>query len=57
MKSIIIEREKRISIKQYNFEIETAMKEIKLGKGVTHSGVVKQSKKWLKERKSYFDQK
>ena len=35
---------------KYNIEIEAALKEIKSGKGISHSDVVKQSKKWLKRR-------
>jgi DNA-directed RNA polymerase specialized sigma subunit len=43
-------KEKRISIEQYNIEIDAALKEIKAGKGISHSDVVKQSKKWLKRK-------
>ena len=46
----IDEKEKRISIEQYNSEIEAAVKEINSGKFVTHEEVVKQSKKWLKRK-------
>ena len=42
--------EKRISIEQYNKEIEHAIKEVKQGKVISHEDVVKQSKKWLKRK-------
>ena len=40
--------EKRVSVEKYNTEIESALKEIKQGKGVSHDEVVKNAKKWLK---------
>ena len=43
-------KEKRISIAQYNKEIEAAEKEVREGKTVSHKEVVKQSKKWLKRK-------
>jgi len=43
-------REKRISVEQYNSEIETALKEVRQGKSISHDEVVKQSKKWLKRK-------
>jgi len=43
-------KEKRISREQYNAEIESAMKEIRNGKGISHSEVIKQSRKWLKRK-------
>lgn len=43
-------KEKRVSIEQYNAEIENALKEVKQGKSVSHSDVVNQSKKWLKRK-------
>ena len=36
--------EKRISVEQYNTEIESALREVKQGKSVSHDEVVKQSK-------------
>lgn len=41
-------KEKRISVEEYNNEIEKALKEAKQGKTVSHNDVIKQSKKWLK---------
>jgi hypothetical protein len=41
-------KEKRISIEQYNIEIEAALKEVKAGKGISHDEVVSKTKKWLK---------
>ena len=43
-------REKRISVEQYNAEIESALKEVKQGKSVSHEDVVKQSGKWLRRK-------
>lgn len=43
-------KEKRISIEQYNQEIEASMKQINEGKAVTHQAILKQSKKWFKRR-------
>lgn len=43
-------KEKRLSIEQYNKEIELAIKEIKAGKTTNHDEVVNKSKKWLKRR-------
>jgi hypothetical protein len=42
--------EKRISIEQYNKEIEAALKEVRQGKSITHEEVVSQSAKWLKRK-------
>ena len=42
--------EKRISVEQYNTEIELALKEVRQGKGISHDEVVTQSKKWLKRK-------
>lgn len=42
--------EKRITVKQYNKEIEAAMKQIKEGKTVTHAEVLKKSKTWFKRK-------
>jgi hypothetical protein len=36
----------RISISQYNKEIDAAMEEVKLGEVYSHEEVVKMSKKW-----------
>jgi len=43
-------QEKRISVEQYNTEIELALKEVKQGKSLSHDEVVIQSKKWLKRK-------
>jgi Fe2+ transport system protein B len=43
-------KEKRISVEQYNAEIESALKEVRQGKIISHDEVVKQSRKWLKRR-------
>ena len=43
-------QEKRISVEQYNTEIELALKEVKQGKSLNHDEVVIQSKKWLKRK-------
>ncbi|NCQ11850.1 MAG: hypothetical protein COW67_14465 [Flavobacteriales bacterium CG18_big_fil_WC_8_21_14_2_50_32_9] len=43
-------QEKRISVEQYNTEIELALKEVKQGKSLSHDEVVNQSKKWLKRK-------
>ncbi len=41
-----INQEGRISLEQYNKEIEEAMEEVKLGEVYTHEEVVKMSKSW-----------
>jgi predicted transcriptional regulator len=41
-----IEQDGRISIEQYNKEIDEAMEEIKRGEVYTHEEVVKMSKSW-----------
>ena len=41
-----IEQDGRISIEQYNKEIDEAMEEIKRGEVYTHEEVVKMSKNW-----------
>lgn len=41
---------KRISLKQYNIELEASIKEMKQGKGISHAEVVKRSAKWLKRK-------
>ncbi len=41
-------KEQRISLEQYNAEIESALKDVKSGKSISHESVVKQSRKWLK---------
>ena len=41
-----IEQDGRISIEQYNKEIDEAMEEIKRGEVYTHDKVVKMSKSW-----------
>ena len=42
--------EKRISVEQYNKEIEAALKEVKKGKSISHEEVLSQSAKWLKRK-------
>jgi hypothetical protein len=46
----IDKKEKRISIEQYNKEIEAAEKQIEEGKGVSQAEILKQSKKWFKRK-------
>jgi hypothetical protein len=41
-----IKEGERISISQYNIEIEEAMEQVKLGETYSHEEVVKMSKKW-----------
>jgi predicted transcriptional regulator len=41
-----IEQDGRLSIEQYNKEIDEAMEEIKRGEVYTHAEVVKMSKSW-----------
>ena len=43
-------KEKRISVEQYNTEIELALKAAKQGKSSSHEEVINQSKKWLKRK-------
>ncbi len=43
-------KEKRISIEQYNKEIEASVKQIEQGKTLSHAEVVKRSKKWFKRK-------
>ncbi|MBW6482862.1 MAG: hypothetical protein K0B10_07355 [Vicingaceae bacterium] len=43
-------QEKRISVEQYNTEIELALKEVKQGKSLSHDEVIKQSEKWLNRK-------
>jgi hypothetical protein len=46
----IDKKEKRISIEQYNKEIEAAEKQIEEGKSVSQAHILKQSKKWFKRK-------
>lgn len=46
----IDKNEKRISVAQYNKEIDASVKQIKEGKVVSHSEALKQSKQWLKRK-------
>ena len=46
----IDKKEKRISIEQYNKEIEASVKQVEEGNSISHADVLKQSKKWLKRR-------
>lgn len=43
-------KEKRISIEQYNKEIDKSVKQIKEGKVVSHTDVLKESSKWFKRK-------
>lgn len=43
-------KEKRISIEQYNAEIEAALKEVKAGKVVSHEEVIAKTKVLLKRK-------
>lgn len=43
-------KEKRVSIEQYNLEIELALKGAKEGKSISQQEVANQSKKWLKRK-------
>lgn len=43
-------KEKRISIEQYNNELDKAMKQVDQGKFVTHESVSKASEKWFKRK-------
>lgn len=40
------ENTKRVSIEQYNIELDKAMEEVKRGETYTHDDVVEMSKKW-----------
>ena len=42
--------ENRISVEQYNAEIEAALKEVKNGKGISHNEMKRKSAKWLKRK-------
>ncbi|MEO8146642.1 MAG: hypothetical protein ABI723_03340 [Bacteroidia bacterium] len=42
--------EKRISISQYNKEIDIALKEVRAGKGISHDEVLNQNKKWIAKK-------
>jgi hypothetical protein len=46
----IDKEEQRISLEQYNIEIEASVKQIKAGKTVSHADVVKRSKAWFKRK-------
>ena len=46
----IDKKEKRITIEQYNKEIQASVNQIKAGKSVSHADVLKQSKKWFKRK-------
>lgn len=43
-------KEKRISIENYNKELEAAEKQIEEKKSMSHASVIKQSKTWLKRK-------
>ncbi len=46
----IDKKEKRITVDQYNDELNASLKQIETGEMVSHKDVVKQSKKWLKRK-------
>lgn len=46
----IDKKEKRITLEQYNEEIEASIKQINDGETVTHEDVLKQSKTWFKRK-------
>jgi len=46
----IDKKEKRITLYQYNKEIDAAMQQIKAGKTQSHADLVKHSKKWFKRK-------
>jgi len=46
----IDKKEKRISVEQYNKELEASVKQIQEGKTISHADVLKQSKKWFKRK-------
>lgn len=43
-------KESRISIEQYNTEIEKALKEVREGKSISHEEVINRSMQWLKRK-------
>ena len=43
-------KEKRISIEQYNKELDEAITQVKNGKTVSYEEVLKRNKKWLKRK-------
>jgi len=43
-------KEKHISIEQYNKEIDASVKQIQEGKITSHSDVLQQSEKWFKRK-------
>jgi predicted transcriptional regulator len=43
-------KEKRITIDQYNDEIDASVQQIERGEVVSHKDVLKQSKTWLKRK-------
>jgi hypothetical protein len=46
----IDKKEKRISLEKYNQEIEASVKQVREGKVVYHSEILKESKKWFKRK-------
>jgi len=46
----IDKKEKRITVEEYNIEIEESLKQIDSGETVTHEDVLKQSKTWFKRK-------
>jgi len=46
----IDKKEKRITIDQYNDEIDASIKQIENGEVISHKEILKQSKTWLKRK-------
>lgn len=46
----IDKKEKRISIEQYNKEIDASVQQIKEGKSINHDQILKKSKEWFKRK-------
>lgn len=46
----IDQKEKRITVDQYNDELHASLKQIEAGETVSHKDVLKQSKAWLKRK-------
>ena len=46
----IDKKEKRISVKEYNKEIDEAVRQVREGNYTTHGEVLNKSKKWLKRK-------
>jgi hypothetical protein len=46
----IDKKEKRISVEEYNKELEISIKQVEEGKTLSHAEVLKSSKKWFKRK-------